>query len=230
MQSTVGQASQAFAADFKDYSYKGQSNKVRTHEYKLPDDIAEHVLDVSPFTQFSEAKTANPNRSAQRAALVKRGYNRNTLPLKNGPESCHHGFQGTRNGSVTPACRGDLYGTAGITGKADDPALGIFALASAGGLLDSDLTKFLKTYVPAQANYKVSPAISIVGGPKSPDRGDEEAALDIDTAAGTLAPIPIRFIVSGDETEDFFTTAFQGLVNNKNRPAVVSLSYGIDEA
>ncbi|CAO1633243.1 unnamed protein product [Parajaminaea phylloscopi] len=226
VKSTVAQASQIFGADFHDYTYKGQSRKVRTHEYTLPSALADHVLEVSPFTQFSDGQK---ERLRTTRRLTTRGYAKDTLPLKDGPESCHHGFDG-RQGSVTPACRGDLYGTTGITGKADDPLLGIFALSPEGGFDDADLTGFLQKYNPAQAGYKTSPGISLRGAPDSPVLGDEEAALDIDTAAGTLAPMPISFVVAPENGDDFFADTFQDLIASDRRPAVLSMSYGIDES
>lgn len=67
------------------------------------------------------------------------------------------------------------------------------------------------------------------GGTYSDDSGDGEAALDIDAIVATVAPLQTSLYISGDESIDFFTSTFKYLLEDENRPAVFSMSYGIEE-
>ncbi|CAO1638380.1 unnamed protein product [Parajaminaea phylloscopi] len=219
VEATVGQATSAFSAQFSHYSLTSGLQVVRTRQYALPPRIAEHVLDVSPLAHFT--RPLGPKRHNQLAVHA-------SLPLKNAPAACHHGFNGTRSGSASPACLRELYNMQGMKGTSRDPALGFYALD--GGFSNEDLGLYMKRYRPDQRLYRIDKVISIKGGANIGGQWDDEGSLDVDILAGFLAPGPIVLVAGHDTGEDYFREAFQGLIHDPHRPAVLSMSYGADEA
>lgn len=123
LQSTVAQASDLLSASFSDYSYKDQHSLARTEQLVVPPVLADYVVSVAPLLDYPDkvqllgAKNySSPSIDLQKRASFVGG----AVPASCNPDK------------VTPACRGDLYGTTGFKTKADDPTIGILAVGESG--------------------------------------------------------------------------------------------------
>ncbi|CAO1626735.1 unnamed protein product [Parajaminaea phylloscopi] len=223
---TIASASRLFAAEFSEWTFE-ETRHARTLKYTVPDEWAHHVISVGPIAHFSGRPQRSRPRSDDHASPRSVQGKTPPNPFAAGPVSCQSLASLPRYPEyLTPRCRADLYGTRGHKGKADDPVVGILAMDS--GYLQSDLQKYLRQYRPEQAGYRVAHLISIAGGHNA-HMSNGEAALDVETIAATVAPIPTAFVAVGNTSQDYFAAGFRGLIGHPQRPAVLSISYSGNE-
>lgn len=86
----------------------------------------------------------------------------------------------------------------------------------------------MKKYKPSASGYKLD-HVTYDGGQFDSAAFDIEAVLDIDTVAAAVAPLASTLYISGDVDGDFFASTFKYLLSLDKRPAVFSMSYGMDE-
>jgi tripeptidyl-peptidase-1 len=226
---TVGQTSSLFSANFLNYNFNG-IQLARTKTYTIPTEIASHVQDVYPLTNFAQVKHNTVIRkkldtnSTMAADLILANKNKKRAA----PSSCN-------TSQVTPACLKDYYGTTSYTRSTgtSTPDVGVM------GYIDqyvsqADLTSFLQSYDSAASSYQI-PINLRNGATNDASNAGVEAMLDVETVTSEIYPLTASFFAEGNSQTagDIFLLTFNDFVNNfssTTRPKIITISYGSDES
>ena len=246
---TVGNANKMLSTNFNLYT-NGETTKLRTTAYSVPDDLADAIDLISPTTYFDNMKAhrAVPNPSPSKTeqhADVKR-------QLKPACETSVSIPISAKKSEVfdllSPTCLKELYN---IGNYKSDPSSG--STVAFGSFLNqsasfSDLAKFEKIFdIPSQ---KLKILALINGGTNNQNpltEQDGEANLDAQNIIGLVGGLPVgEFITGGsppfipDLLSDIssppnqnepYLQYYQYLLSqpNKDLPYVISNSYGDHE-
>ncbi|KAJ6605199.1 family S53 protease [Mycena vulgaris] len=214
----VSQANDLLSAEFSIFTHvKTGKTIIRTLQYSIPAPLTQHVEFVHPTTIFAPPLNSKPKFVA--ASPEKRA----TPGSEDLPDSC--------TSTMTPACLQELYGipTAPATQKSN--TLGV------AGFIDqfanqADLTDFL-TRFRKDINSSTTFALETLDGGSNPQNRSQagvEADLDIQYTIGIATGVPVTFISAGDDNSDDGLDGFLDmillLINDTNRPSVLTTSYG----
>lgn len=242
---TVGSANSLLDAEFKAYT-NGQTTKLRTTAYSIPDHLVNAIDFVSPTTYFGDL-SAN--------AVIPRASQPHSLPEKRQFESsCQLNvtIPITANRTKTysligPECLKELYNIGDYT---VDPSAG--STIAFGNFLNqsasySDLALFEQVWGLPSQNFSVLALIN--GGVDNQDpqtEEDGEANLDVQNIIGLVDGLPVSAYITGgsppfvpdlllpnasSNTNEPYLQYYQYLLSqpNSNLPYVISNSYGDHE-
>lgn len=218
---TVGQANKMLDTKFALYT-NGQSNKLRTMGYSVPDELGDAVDVITPTTYFdnTNAHAAIPDAMALEATPVEKRA-QPTIDL-----SCETDIvvpiNATYNKTYTalsPSCLRMLYNTEGY---AADPSSG--SSIAFGNFLNqsasySDLALFEEMFnIPSQ-NFTVLALIN--GGVDNQDpltEMDGEANLDVQNIVGLADGLPVYAYITGGSPPFIPTLLQPNASENQNEP------------
>ncbi|KAJ7339848.1 family S53 protease [Mycena albidolilacea] len=208
----VSQANDLLSAQFSVFTHsKTGKTIIRTLQYSLPAPLTQHVEFFHPTTIFAPPLNSRPKFVAGRAKRATPGSD--TLP-----DSC--------TSTMTPACLQLLYNipTAPATQKSN--TLGV------AGFIDQwanqeDLTAFLASF-RKDINSSTTFALETLDGGSNP-QNRSQAGVEAYTI-GIATGVPVTFISAGDDNSDDslggFLDMIHLLINDTNRPSVLTTSYG----
>jgi tripeptidyl-peptidase-1 len=231
---TVSNANELLSSSFQNFDVAGV-RKLRTLEYSVPDELAEHIDLVSPTTFLGRTQTHAvfpPKRDVMpRATPPYRRQNSNTTP------NCAR--------LIEPGCLERMYNYGSYRETADSGSRVGFGSFLNQSAIQKDLTLYQKAYGLPLNNFSV---VLINGGEdhQDPRRDFGEANLDSQFMSAVVKTLPItEFITAGkppfvpnlnipDEasnTNEPYLEYYQFLLNqtNEDLPQVISNSYGDDE-
>ncbi|WFD42619.1 tripeptidyl-peptidase I [Malassezia psittaci] len=247
----VHKARRMLNADFSVFEHRDTSEKVvRTTEYHLPRDVADHVDFIGGTTYFSTLHTMRrPARTVEKDVQMPNTDQHGRISKVNLNQSgaVQNGVPSSCNASkVTNQCLRDFYGTADYKPKAASKThIGI-----AGFLNETanyqDLDLFLQSQRPdALRGHASFDYISVNGATnnQSLEASTGEAALDVQTAVGITWPIRTSFYSVGGsppfkkdeftptDTNEPYLQLLEHLLQLEDHqlPDVLSVSYGDDE-
>lgn len=225
---TIERANSILNAKFQTYTSNGIS-KVRTTQYSVPDDVAEHIELISPTTYFGKTVANVPTKVFKKA----------TPPSKVSIDaSC--------STSITPKCLKELYNVGSYTPSVSSGSrigFGSFLNQSA---LYSDLFQYEEFFGIPKQNFSVT---LINGAPNDQNPAtaqNGEANLDVQNIVGIAHPLPVQEFITGgsppfipnidlptaaDNSNEPYLPYYEYLFSQPNSalPQVISNSYGDDE-
>ncbi|TGO28383.1 hypothetical protein BPAE_0028g00300 [Botrytis paeoniae] len=225
---TIEKANSMLNATFQSYTRNGVT-KVRTTQYSVPDDVAEHIELISPTTYFGQTVANVPTKIVKRA----------TSPSKVTVDaSCSI--------TITHKCIKELYNVGNYTPSVSSGSrigFGSFLNQSA---LYADLFLYESYFGIPEQNFTVT----LINGATN-DQNEEtaqvgEANLDIQNIIGVAYPLPIQEFITGgsppfipnidlptaaDNSNEPYLPYYEYLLSQPNSalPQVISNSYGDDE-
>lgn len=229
---TVGTANSLLNTTFANYQNNGVS-KLRTTQYSVPDQLADHIDLISPTTYFG--KTVANSRSMPREAETKTTISAVSKVVIDA--SCQT--------VITPTCLKQLYNTVGYT---PDPKSG--SHIGFGSFLNesavySDLFQYEKFFNIPMQNITTILINGATNDQNLATAQDGEADLDVENIIGVSHPLPVtEFITGGSppyipnldepagmDTNEPYLPYYQYLLSQPNSalPQVISNSYGDDE-
>lgn len=247
----VHKARRMLNADFSVFEHRATRDLVvRTTEYRLPRDVADHVDFIGGTTYFSTMRSLRSTATivdhdvkiqpmVQHGRVSKVDLSHSGSSKSNVPSSCNATH-------VTSQCLREFYGTANYKPRAPQKThIGI------AGFLDEvanyeDLNHFLKYQRPDARRGKASFDYVTLNGAKnnqSLEASTGEAALDVQTVVGMTWPVRTSFYSVGgsppfkkdrytpSDTNEPYLELLEYLVRlpDHELPDVLSISYGDDE-
>ncbi|KAJ7618157.1 family S53 protease [Mycena polygramma] len=221
----VSQANDLLAADFSVFTHvETGTTSIRTLQYSIPASLQGHIDFFHPTLSFTRPIGSIPKFKAVRA---KPDVVEDVAPLSDAvPASC--------NSIITPACLQALYNIPTTAATEPSNTLGVagFILEWANLL---DLKQFLtafRTDIPSTTNFTLQ---TLDGGVNTQTRSQAgvEANLDIQYTVGVATGVPVTFISVGENGSDGldgFLDIITTLINETDRPNVLTTSYGFDES
>ncbi|GKZ23232.1 vesicle formation at the endoplasmic reticulum [Aspergillus brasiliensis] len=213
------------------YYQSGSSQRLRTTEYSIPDDLADSIDLISPTTFFGKETTS--------AGLTQRAQ-----------KIDHHVAKRANSSScadlITLSCLKEMYNFGNYTPSASSGSrLGFSSFLNESASY-ADLAKFEKLFnVPGQ-NFSVELINGGVNDQNASTASLTEADLDVELLVGVGHPLPVtEFITSGeppfipdpdepsaaDNENEPYLQYYEYLLSKPNSalPHVISNSYGDDE-
>ncbi|KAF9269034.1 family S53 protease-like protein [Marasmius fiardii PR-910] len=214
-------ADQLLNTNFESFVHIASGEKlVRTLQYSVPQDLAQHIELVHPTTTFVRSLSRPVPKISFPAAPS------NLTERANGaPSSC--------NSVVTPSCLQSLYGIPATRATQSSNKLGV------SGFIDqfanqADLRTFLVNLRPDLPSTTTFTLQTLDGGqnPQGASQAGIEANLDIQYTVGVASGVPTTFISVGDSSTDG-VDGFLDIINflqaQSAPPQVLTTSYGFDE-
>jgi tripeptidyl-peptidase-1 len=258
IKTTVEKANTLLGTQFKTYTDQVGAQKVRTTEYSVPDDLADHIDLVAPTTYFGKSKAArygnikaSAKQLAKRAAAPKDAMG-NLLRRSAVPAACNQTitYAGRVFPAFTPDCLKQQYNIGSYTPDPKSGASIAFSSFLNESASFSDLTLFEQHFgIPVQ-NFSVvlvNPDEGATDQPQPPsDANDGEANLDVQNIVGLTHPMPVtEYITAGsppyipdpvepigtpNENEPYLPY-YEFLLSKPNSqlPQVITNSYGDEE-
>lgn len=238
----VSTANAMLGTSFKSYSDLTGATKLRTTEYSVPEDVAEHVDLIAPTTYFGKTKAMRALKSGWEAPLARRQE----------PADCHYNLvvDNETYAALTPNCLRTEYNVGNYTplpSAGSRIGFGSFLNQSAGF---SDLFLFEQHFGIPYQNFSVvlvNPQDGATDLPQPPTAAnDGEANLDVQNIVSIAHPLPVtEFITAGgapyypdpvepagtpDENEPYLIY-YDYLMTKTNAelPQVITNSYGDEE-
>ncbi|QDS74942.1 hypothetical protein FKW77_004514 [Venturia effusa] len=223
-QTTIDTANRVLKADFQGYEKSGIV-KIRTTDYSVPEDLAEHVDLIHPTTFFGKtkafaplhAKFSLPPKKLAAASLEKSGLASSTdgpAPQKV-PEDCAV--------YTTPECMKLMYNIGNYTALASSGSrvgFGSFLSESAD---PEDLRLFLNYFgIPQQNHTKVE---ITKGAADLPDRGVGESDADVQIMIGIANPLPVTEFLTGGRAPFIPDIEMPDESKNSNEPYLPYYEY-----
>ncbi|KAK7031746.1 Tripeptidyl-peptidase sed3 [Favolaschia claudopus] len=213
----VSQANDLLSAKFSVFTHvTTRKTMIRTLEYSLPAELTQFIEFVHPTTVFATALDPRPK-------LVAASRGKRAAPVANDlPGECAS--------SMTPACLRELYGIPTTPATQRSTTLGV------AGFIDvrshSSQQDFLTRFRP-DIDPSATFALETLNGGSNPQNRSQagvEADLDIQYTIGLATGVPVTFISAGDDNTDDDLGGFLDmailLINDPNRPSVLTTSYG----
>lgn len=196
----VATANSLLGADFLTFTDSYGNTKIRTTQYQIPDDLAEHIDIVTPTIYLGSVK-AN-------AAILKR----NTLAHEN--TNCSK--------VLTPSCLRDMYNVGNYTPDAScGSRIGFGAFLNESATY-SDFNIFQDTFGIPRYNFSVE---TFNGGINDQSGTTEiESSLDSQYILAMAHPLPVVELV-GNGTSYAIPNLIQPVPENFNEPWVPYFSY-----
>jgi tripeptidyl-peptidase-1 len=241
---TVGVANELLDTQFQWYtSEERRVRTLRTLQYSVPDDVADHIYMIQPTTRFG---AINAMHSTSRAKELTGSH---LAALEGHRSGVKTGGASDQCGTiVTPTCLKKQYGIGNYTADAKSGSKIAFSSYLKEYARYSDLALFEKKFAPWAAGQNFS-VVEFNGGKneQNDDTDDSgEANLDLQYILGLAAPLPITEFSTGglgklvpdinepDESQnqnepylDFLKGVLK--LSQDELPQVISTSYGEDE-
>lgn len=241
-QTDVSTANKMLSTNFHTYTDSVGASKVRTLQYSVPENLADHIDLIAPTTFFGASKAARSLKAKNAASSV------SPLAARQEPSNCKGTIQyENRTFNVfQPDCLRTEYGVNGYTPSAKSGSrigFGSFLNQSASS---SDLALFEQHFGFASQSF----AVELLNGGSNPqpptNANDGEANLDVQNIVSFAQPLPITEYIAGgaapyfpdpvepagtpDENEPYLEY-YEYLLSksNKDLPQVITNSYGDEE-
>ncbi|KAI0525487.1 peptidase S8/S53 domain-containing protein [Xylaria bambusicola] len=229
---TVGVANKALGTQFSWFvSEEAKPRRIlRTLEYSVPDEVAEHINTVQPTTRFATIR-ANHETSSQIFEIQ-------AIQSTAAADDC--------DAYITPACLKSLYKIDYEADPKSGSKVGFASYLEEYARYD-DYVQFQERYLPEATGQNFS-VIQYNGGLNDQDSDDDsgEANLDAQYILGTGSPLPVtEFSIGGrgplvtdldqpdenDNSNEPYLEFFKNVLKlPKNKlPQVISTSYGENE-
>ncbi|KAJ6592414.1 family S53 protease [Mycena capillaripes] len=220
----VSQASNLLAAEFSVFTHvETGKTSIRTLQYSIPVNLKGHIDFVHPTLSFPRPMALMPTFDAisPKFAVI-----RDANPTRDlVPESC--------NTAITPTCLQAIYNIPATPATQTSSKLGVsgFVFEWANSL---DLSQFLTAFRPDMPNTTTFDLQTLDGGVnvQIPNSAGIEANIDVQYTVGVATSVPVTFISVGEDGEDGlagFMDIITTLINDSDRPNVLSTSYGFNE-
>ncbi|GKZ23410.1 polynucleotide 3'-phosphatase [Aspergillus brasiliensis] len=219
---TVGTANQLLNTTFSVYQ-SGSTQKVRTTQYSVPDELTGSIDLISPTVFFGKSNAA-------RSAAV-RASQTTKESSKKSSDVCEY---------ITPNCLKEQYSIDYTPEASSGSRVGFGSFLNESALY-SDLDLFTQYFDIPQQSFTV---VTINGGINNQENDPAgEADLDVQNIVGISHPLPVTEYITGgsppfipdvetttDENEPYLNY-YEYLLNKTNAelPLVISNSYGDDE-
>lgn len=244
---TVETANRILNANFLGYQRSGIA-KIRTLQYSVPQDVAEHIDIVHPTTFFGKTQAFAP-------AHAKFGHSLKTIEASNlekrqqaqtidGPRTKQQTVSAECAQAISPGCIKQLYNIKNYTALENSGSkigFGSFLNQTAS---KEDLRLFGEYFKIPQHSFTKVEVTKGAATPPKPDTG--EANLDIQNIVGVAYPLPVTEFLTGGSppfvpdlempdssknTNEPYLPYYQYLLSLKNSelPQVISNSYGEPE-
>ncbi|KAF5868300.1 putative tripeptidyl peptidase a protein [Botrytis fragariae] len=225
---TIEKANSMLNATFQSYTSNGVT-KVRTTQYSVPDDVAEHIELISPTTYFGKTVANVPTKIVKRA----------TSPSKVTVDAAC-------STSITPKCIKELYNIGNYTPSVSSGSrigFGSFLNQSA---LYADLFQYESYFDIPEQNFTVTLINGATNDQNEATAQIGEANLDVQNIIGVAHPLPVQEFITGgsppfipnidlptaaDNSNEPYLPYYEYLLSQPNSalPQVISNSYGDDE-
>ncbi|KAF7935098.1 uncharacterized protein EAE98_003143 [Botrytis deweyae] len=225
---TIEKANSMLNASFKSYTSNGVT-KVRTTQYSVPDDVAEHIELISPTTYFGKTVANVPTKVTKRT----------TSPSKVTVDAAC-------STSITPKCIKELYNIGDYTPSVSSGSrigFGSFLNQSA---LYSDLFQYESYFGIPEQNFTVTLINGATNDQNAATASIDEANLDVQNIIGVAHPLPVQEFITGgsppfipnidlptpaNNSNEPYLPYYEYLLSQPNSalPQVISNSYGDDE-
>ncbi|KAJ7836268.1 family S53 protease [Mycena olivaceomarginata] len=223
----VSQANELLSAEFSVFTHVDTgSTSIRTLQYSIPASLQAHIDFFHPTLSFTRPIGSVPKFVAVRPSSAA-AVTTDALPVSDAvPTSC--------NSVITPACLQALYNIPTTPATQTSNKLGVagFILQWANSL---DLKQFLTAFRTDISSSTTFTLQTLDGGVNTQTRSQAgiEANLDIQYTIGVATGVPVTFISVGENGSDGldgFLDIITTLINESNRPSVLTTSYGFDES
>ncbi|KZT03971.1 family S53 protease [Laetiporus sulphureus 93-53] len=219
---TVGQANDLLSADYSLFTHEATGQQtLRTLNYSIPVDLANHVNFVHPTVTFPLFMNNTPIievHPASNQSQVRSAQKRDS--------AC-----GTGTPWITPACLQELY---------DIPTTAAFSLLNQIAVTGydneyaqaADLESFLSEYRTDMSPNTTFSTVTLNGGENPQNKSDAgtEANLDVQYVMGLATNVSTTFISTGGDFAQALLDTADYLLGETSPPQVVSTSYGTDES
>ena len=179
---SVGTANSLLSTTFNYYENNG-IQKLRTTQYSIPDDLADHIDLITPTTYFGKTTAQAPVPKMHYPQILPRQTN-----STNGTNSSCAAL-------ITPACIKQLYNIS----YAPDPASGS-KIAFGSFLNESARTDDLSAFETMQDIPQQGFSVQLINGgvnDQAIDANHGEANLDVEYIVGVSHPLPIISYITG---------------------------------
>ncbi|KAF7939315.1 uncharacterized protein EAE97_007395 [Botrytis byssoidea] len=204
---TIEKANSMLNASFKSYTSNGVT-KVRTTQYSVPDDVAEHIELISPTTYFGKTVANAPTKVTKRT----------TSPSKVTVDaSC--------STSITPKCIKELYNIGNYTPSVSSGSrigFGSFLNESA---LYADLFQYESYFGIPEQNFTVTLINGATNDQNEATASSGEANLDVQNIIGVAHPLPVQEFITGGSPPFIPNIDFPLPANNSNEPYLPYYEY-----
>ena len=175
---TVETANKILNTEFSYYG-DGATQKLRTLEYSLPDNLVEHVDLIVPTTFFGRTTAAVPVPIPQ--------FERKLINSRQIDASCAQ--------NITPQCLKELYNVHYTANSSSGSNIGFGSFLNQSARY-TDLALFEKAFSIPSQNFSVE---LINGGvnDQAVDDNHGEANLDVENIIGISHPLPVREFITG---------------------------------
>ncbi|TGO87899.1 hypothetical protein BPOR_0196g00010 [Botrytis porri] len=204
---TIEKANSMLNATFQSYTSNGVT-KVRTTQYSVPDDVAEHIELISPTTYFGKTVANVPTK------IVKRTTSPSKVTLD---VAC--------STSITPKCIKELYNVGNYTPSVSSGSrigFGSFLNQSA---LYSDLFQYESYFGIPEQNFTVTLINGATNDQNAATAQSDEANLDVQNIIGVAHPLPVQEFITGGSPPFIPNTDFPTAANNSNEPYLPYYEY-----
>ncbi|KAH8123866.1 tripeptidyl-peptidase I [Trichoderma asperellum] len=195
-QTTVSIANAMLTTEFKTYSDSTGTEKLRTLQYSIPEELVGHVDLISPTTYFGTTKAMRALRSQNVASVARAKYLNN--PQK--PSGCNQTIihKNETYQIFHPDCLRAKYGVDGYTPSAKSGSrIGFSSFLNETSSF-SDLALYEKHYGLPKQNISVFLINGATDVQPPSNKNDSEANLDVQTIVSFTHPLPVtEFVVAG---------------------------------
>ncbi|TEY82450.1 hypothetical protein BOTCAL_0029g00390 [Botryotinia calthae] len=225
---TIEKANSMLNAKFKSYTSNGVT-KVRTTQYSVPDDVAEHIELISPTTYFGKTVANAPTKIAKRDTSATKVT-----------------VDAACSTSITPKCIKELYNIGDYTPSVSSGSrigFGSFLNQSA---IYTDLFQYESYFGIPEQNFTVTLINGATNDQNKATASIGEANLDVQNIIGVAHPLPVHEFITGgsppfipnidlptaaDNSNEPYLPYYEYLLSQPNSalPQVISNSYGDDE-
>jgi tripeptidyl-peptidase-1 len=246
---TVETANRILNADFRGYQKDGIA-KVRTVEYSVPQDVADHIDIIHPTTFFGKTQPFAPvhvnfGEALERPTEDSELEKRQQAAAPSGPNLVQQTVAAACVKAISPACIKQLYNVGNYTASATSGSKVGFGSFLNQSAQFSDLKLLQKEFNLPPHNFT---KIEVTKGAANPGEklGTGEANLDAQNIVGLAYPLPIvEFLTGGSppfvpdlemndtskNTNEPYLPYYQYLLSKRNSelPQAISNSYGEPE-
>ncbi|KAL1963005.1 hypothetical protein VTN77DRAFT_8753 [Rasamsonia byssochlamydoides] len=233
---TVGVANKLLDTQFHWYvSTEKHVRRLRTLEYSVPDELAQHIYMIQPTTRFGHIRPARKNSRVKDLSV---DAHRAVTAASN---------SGICNFLITPTCLKKLYNVNNYTANAHSGSKIGFSSYLQEYARYADLASFEQTLAPWAQGQTFS-VVEFNGGlnDQNSTADSSEANLDLQYIVGLSSPLPVTEFSTGglgylvpdineptqaDNQNEPYLNFLQGVLklDQKDLPQVISTSYGEDE-
>ena len=178
--SSVEKVNKLLDTSFSHYQ-NGDSVKLRTTQYSIPDDLTDHIDLISPTVYFGKTRRALP-----RVSKTKQTRKASNTQVS---ASCQT--------SITPQCLKELYNVGNYTPKVESGSRMGFSSFLNQSASQADLQKFEALFKIPSQKFTVVPLFGAVDNQTAAEADVTEANLDVQNIIGVSHPLPVTEYIGG---------------------------------